>query len=617
MTAQVLGDYEIIKRIGTGVLGAVFLAEHRFLKRQFALKVLPQELSEDRAFVQRFQEDVSRLAALEHPHIVKIHNVSNLDGAYFLVCDCVVDGAGEIRNLGHHLCQLGRSLSESEALRILTQIAEALDYAHTLPGTDGGLVHRCLKLSNILVSQAPGSDIDVQLSDFGLTRIIGTGRVLTRIYQNLAEGLGLADQLHEDRYVATPAAQDRLTALHQGFIQNFVFLAPEQRWPERNQEISPATDVYAFGVIAYHILTGKYPEGVFQPIAQLRSELQRDWDALVNACLQCQPAARPKLLAELLHGMGERTRASNIGTEPQRAASQYFVNVPTEEEKLEPRLESRRLERPTYDADPGAAFQVDTHVTTYCPEPAPKKDKIEPLLTDMVIIKGGAFTRGSVEGSRDEMPRHEVHLNSFAVDIHPVTNEQFVRFLMIMNGEKDRYHRDMIRLKESRINRVGGKFTVESGYHKHPVVGVTWYGASAYAKWVGKRLPTEAEWEVAASGAGAEELYPTGKEIDKTKANYFSVDTTAVMSYPPNVLGIYDLAGNVYEWCYDWYDYNYYYSSAQEPDNPKGPFQGVYRVLRGGCWKSSMEDLLCSRRHRNNPGTVNATYGFRCAADAQ
>ncbi|MCB1083848.1 MAG: formylglycine-generating enzyme family protein, partial [Simkania sp.] len=88
-----------------------------------------------------------------------------------------------------------------------------------------------------------------------------------------------------------------------------------------------------------------------------------------------------------------------------------------------------------------------------------------------------------------------------------------------------------------------------------------------------------------------------------------------VKSYPPNEYGLYDMAGNIYEWCQDWYDYNYYEVSQQEPENPQGPLQGVFRVLRGGCWKSLKEDLRCSHRNRNNPGIVNRTYGFRCAAD--
>lgn len=149
------------------------------------------------------------------------------------------------------------------------------------------------------------------------------------------------------------------------------------------------------------------------------------------------------------------------------------------------------------------------------------------------------------------------------------------------------------------------------------MVGVTWYGAVAYAKWVGKRLPTEAEWEIAASSAQESMRYPMGETIEKTQANFFSSDTTAVMSYAANTLGLFDMAGNVYEWVQDWYGYNYFETSVQEPDNPPGPVQGVYRVLRGGCWKSLQEDLRCSKRNRNNPGTVNSTYGFRCAADVQ
>src|SRR5690606_7620573 len=116
---------------------------------------------------------------------------------------------------------------------------------------------------------------------------------------------------------------------------------------------------------------------------------------------------------------------------------------------------------------------------------------IQPLQTEMAVISGGKFFRGSKDGNRDEVPRHQITLPSYAIDVHPVTNEQFVRFLEVMEGEKDSNHLDIIRLRDSRVKRSGGKLSIESGYAKHPVVGVTWYGAVAYAKWVGKRLPTE------------------------------------------------------------------------------------------------------------------------------
>ena len=105
-------------------------------------------------------------------------------------------------------------------------------------------------------------------------------------------------------------------------------------------------------------------------------------------------------------------------------------------------------------------------------------------------------------------------------------------------------------------------------------MGVTWYGAVAYAKWVGKRLPTEAEWEISSRGGVENALYPTGDDIEKSMANFFSFDTTAVKSYPANLYGLFDIAGNVYEWCQDWYGYNSYEASIQEPEDLRGHYKG-------------------------------------------
>jgi len=247
--------------------------------------------------------------------------------------------------------------------------------------------------------------------------------------------------------------------------------------------------------------------------------------------------------------------------------------------------------------------------------PAPNLPKIQvkhahvqPISTEMVQIPAGLYLRGSKYGPRDEMPQHQIELSAFAIDIHPVTNEQFVRFLEAVGDVRSETNNDFIRLKDSRISRTGGGFFIEAGYAKHPVVGVTWYGARAYASWVGKKLPSEAQWEVAAGNS----TFPTGEEIDKKRANFFNSDTTAVMSYPPGANGLYDMAGNVYEWCEDWYDFHTYDLAAGGVRDPSGPVQGVYRSLRGGCWKSLENDLRRTHRHRNNPGAFEATYGFRC-----
>ena len=105
MTSRVLGDYKLLKQIGQGSLGTVFLAEHRFMKKQYALKILPEELAQDKTFVQRFEEEVTRVAALDHPNIVKVHNISYVEGCYFLVMDCVVDPLGETTNLSQFMAE--------------------------------------------------------------------------------------------------------------------------------------------------------------------------------------------------------------------------------------------------------------------------------------------------------------------------------------------------------------------------------------------------------------------------------------------------------------------------------------------------------------------------------
>jgi formylglycine-generating enzyme required for sulfatase activity len=654
MEHRVLGDYHIIKSIGQGALGTVYLAEHRFMKKQYILKVLPEELSSDRGFTQRFEEEVSLLSTVDHPNIVKIYNISFAQGHYFLVTDCIVDEWGETTNLAQYLMGLPQPLEEEQVFEFLRQVASALDYAHSKKIGPKGIVHCCLKLNNILMGKG-GKNPDLYLSDCGLLRILGPGAVLTKTYKNVAEALGIGFHLMAqkgggDRYPNPPIDQQKLLPLHASFLQNYAFLAPEQKRLDFPYPIDAKADVYAYGVLAYFLLMHELPEGIFD-LPSHKGHYRYEWDALILSCLQTRPARRPSPLLPALEAVWlekvsvrleeSQTSVESVSlispiakedsplpelstpsvrgekNEPPSSpppAALHTEAVTTLSVDLKPLLQPSELERPWTDLDPGRFLQASASVKTYQPE---RKDvvNIKPLLIEMVVIRGNSFYRGSQDGNRDEMPRHQIILSSFAIDIHPVTNEQFVRFLEVMGGEKDSHHTDIIRLRDSRIKRSGGKLSIESGYAKHPVVGVTWYGAVAYAKWVGKRLPTEAEWEIAARGGRENVLYPTGDDIEKTQANFFSSDTTAVMSYAPNGCGLYDMAGNVYEWCHDWYGYNYYEMSVQEPDRPQGPIQGVYRVLRGGCWKSLKDDMRCSRRHRNNPGTVNGTYGFRCAAD--
>ncbi len=603
-----LGDYSIQKELGQGAFGTVYLAEHRFIKRLFALKALPEEICQDPLFIRRFEANVAHIAQLEHPNILKIHNVSCQDGRYFVVSDPMIDSFQETMNLDRFLQLKGKSLSEAEIEQLLGQVAAAIDYAH-----EAGVVHGSLKLTNLLVLSSE-QGVKLLLSDFGLTRLIGEGISLLRLYEKIAAS-----------FLPSGFELDKQT-LSRNFLTSLAFLAPEQKQIDA-MPAEPKADVYAFGVLAYYMLLRKIPEGCFDLPSKSLLDYKLNWDLLINRCLQHNPNVRPQ---KLLLAMHEYSHAPKTVSKEMLVLSEVVAKMDNVHQMAfefqqksashpsdvgpKPVLKPTEIERPQYDPDPGAIFQQSSTVSHYTPA-AVETDEIEPLLTEMIVIPGGIYIRGSNEGARDEMPRHEIKLPSFALDVHPVTNEQFVRFLQSMGGEKDHNNNDIIRLRDSRIKRSAGKVIIESGYAKHPVTGVTWYGAVAYAKWIGKRLPSEAEWEVSASGGHSDWLFPTGLNIERQQANFFSSDTTPVMSYPPNAFGLYDMAGNVYQWCQDWYAYNYYDTSLLEPERPIGPSQGVYRVLRGGCWKSLKEDMRCSHRHRNNPGAVNGTYGFRCAAD--
>lgn len=544
----ILGDYIILKELGEGMLGKVYLTQHRFLKKLFVLKILPTELSENSSFIQRFETEVALLGTLDHPHIVKIVNVSCADGQYFLVTEALPNAI----TLTQYF-ETEKRLSEEEIWTIATQVASALDYAHQKNFGDEPLAHRGLKFNNILIEKSE-EGLGAKIADFGLSRIVGIGAVLARTYRHLWEMM--AFQAGFER-----GEEGDVEKLQDGFSQYYAFLAPEQKGKKvTSRDVDAKADVYSFGILLYYLLVGVFPEGFFPMPSECNLELKRDWDGLIKQCLNIDPEKRPLLLSD---------------------------------------------------------FFKEDHAKTihiYTPQKT-EVDEIEPLHTEMVVVQGGTLLRGSNHGARDEMPRHAVNLPSFAIDVHPIMNEQFIRFLTAMGTEKDELNNDMIRLRDSRIRKIGGKLSIEPGYAKHPVVGVSWYGAMAYSKWIGKRLPTEAEWEAAAYGGLEGAQFPTGDDIERSQANFFNSDTTAVMSYPANGYGLFDVAGNVYEWCMDWYGYLYYETSMQEPDNPQGPAQGVYRVLRGGCWKSLKDDMRCSHRHRNNPGIMNSTYGFRCASD--
>ena len=247
-------------------------------------------------------------------------------------------------------------------------------------------------------------------------------------------------------------------------------------------------------------------------------------------------------------------------------------------------------------------------------------------VTEIIPVKGGTFTMGREEGKggyEDERPQHKVLLTDFNLEEHEVTNAQYANFLQATQpspSERDKW----IGLASSSIRDSGGFYSVKEGYERHPVRYVSWYGAVAYSEWLSQqtgkkyRLPSEAEWEYAARGGRLSKGYLYAGSDDPDQVSWYRLNANtsqAVKTKDPNELGLYDMSGNVWEWCQDWYDYQYYQSCKLQGkvSNPTGPQSGSRRVLRGGSWASYASSLRVSDRSDTRPDRRHTAIGFRLA----
>jgi formylglycine-generating enzyme required for sulfatase activity len=210
---------------------------------------------------------------------------------------------------------------------------------------------------------------------------------------------------------------------------------------------------------------------------------------------------------------------------------------------------------------------------------------------DMILVEGGWFEMGSADGDADEKPVHRVFVSSFYMDRYEVTQEEYERVM----GKNPSYFK----------------------CPTCPVEQVSWNDAVKYTQKVGKRLPTEAEWEYAVRGGNKNRGDDYSGSYDAGIVAWYN-DNAGSKTHPvggkqPNELGLYDMSGNVWEWCADWYDASYYRSSPRE--NPKEPDAGQYRVLRGGSWNDDAQIPRVSNRGWSNPSNRDYDLGFRCSQD--
>ncbi len=252
-----------------------------------------------------------------------------------------------------------------------------------------------------------------------------------------------------------------------------------------------------------------------------------------------------------------------------------------------------------------------------------------PNYPEMVFISGGTFQMGSNDGDSDEQPVHSVTVSDFYIGKYEVTHKEYIYFLNDINcSSSGSYNGEELIDMDSyacAVGYSGGKFYFKGSSYAEdilcPVIEVTWYGANEYCKWLsgktGKtyRLPTEAEWEYATGGGSTHQKW-AGTDYESSLSSYawYSSNsgskTHKVGTKSPNKFGLYDMSGNVWEWCNDWYES---YSSSSQTD-PKGPSSGSDRVFRGGSWYDNASRCRVAFRYHNYPTFSSHDIGFRVAA---
>lgn len=224
----------------------------------------------------------------------------------------------------------------------------------------------------------------------------------------------------------------------------------------------------------------------------------------------------------------------------------------------------------------------------------------------LILIPAGPFLMGSETGQEDERPVHRIELDSFYIDKYEVTVSRYARFLQAESPDRPFLWAQ----------------ATQGAQGQKPVIGVDWFDAKEYCKWVGRRLPTEAEWEKAAR-SDDQRTYPWGNEPptrthanagQRTWSGYETLWAVGSHARGSSPYGVADLAGNVWEWVADWYDQTYYATGPKK--NPQGPRQGPLRVLRGGAWNNDAANIRATNRAAYTPSARRNDVGFRCAMNA-
>jgi serine/threonine protein kinase len=587
--------------IGRGGMGAVYQGWQKNLHRLVAIKVLPPQMEErDASFAERFKREACAMAQFKHPGIVSVYDAGETaDGLLYFVME-FVEGTDVQK-----LVQAQGRLSPEHALGITAHVCDALAYAHKR-----GVVHRDIKPSNVMVD----SEGQVKVADFGLAKVATDD----------------SSQYHTGTHV------------HMGTPD---FMAPEMAMGL--QKVDQRVDIYAVGVMLYQTLTGELPRGRFEPPSRRIVGLDVRVDAIIDHALQPDPDKRYSTAVEM------RTDLNTIlpTQVPHPSALQMQPPPPSPAPVATtltaiPRGPAARKSKGSLYAGLIAAGLVIGVVGYLVFKP-----KLEtPAKTQIPTAR--ETVEPSVSAHLDTATKDQPFVNTLGMKFVPVPGTKVLFSIWDTRvGDYAAY---------ARVNKVDGFWQKQEGKGvpisrepEYPVVGVTWDDAQGFCHWLtekeapeGKlpkgaryRLPTDEEWSIAVGmlpeqGSTPSEKdkknkvdYPWGIEYPPSKPNVGNYadsafhekfpgaknwiegytdgypTTSPVGSFPANKYGLYDMGGNVLQWCEDWFD----------NDQKR-------RVRRGSAWLSGSsgnrpEDLLSSGRGPGAPNAENNYVGFRCVLE--
>lgn len=579
--------YEVGEVIGRGGMGWVYRGRHTAMQRDVAIKVLPLATVDGASLRRRFAREIESIARLRHPHVVTAHDAGEADGCAYLVME-YVDGddlAAILREAG--------PLPIDEAVDVARQAAEGLAAAHA-----AGLVHRDVKPANLLLD----ADGTVRLADLGLARPL------------------------------EPVAATDLT--RSGHVMGTVgYLAPEQAVDPA--AAGPPADVYGLGCTLCELLTGQPPFAGETPMAVVLAhreqpipdprDLRPDCPTWLADICRSMLAKDPNERLTLAEFRGGEPVMTTVRAEERNSIARFFVPIAAAVLAI---MAGIGWSRGWFvSSRVGDSALVDREITTSPRKDGDENDRVRPSPTPptegdrtseiaMVEIPAGEFEMGAADDEKhaaaDERPRHRVRITrSFLIGTHEVTLGQWrtvtggVPNLQPMADSAE--ENDELPVAGVTWNEAIRFCNALSERHRlPPFYRIADDGTVAIAGGAGFRLPTEAEWEYACR-AGTQSAWSFGDDPERLgEFGWFAGNAVGrprpVGRLKPNAWGLFDVHGNVPEWCWDRYDPEYY--GRAEPINPSGSTRGTQRVFRGG---SVNDDPARTRSAARHP--LGGSYG--------